>query len=282
MILGSQNVCVQILGKALDVLGLINVKLQVVCIEVIALENGGRISAKRLMYDGFDAVSRNDRLLRVPLDVLGRYKLLGDHDDSLARLRLFLIFPSGAMDLRISFRVGNLYMNEGDIGTERPQEKILFACKWTLHALYIFGRRSCLESLQHFGGKQRFDRNERKAQGASQITETNRQAAVIMRIDRARLPSSVYPVDRAKSIEGSPPIIKRLTRPAPTSRSVSRPTTPWDKVRFFFPCRINSWATAIQHRLIANPPSAMWEPSGIVRTTSATVFTLSAMVLRPA
>src|SRR5262249_52625183 len=71
MILGSQNVCVQILGKALDALGLIDVKLQVVCIEVIALENGGRISAKRLVYDGFDAGSRDDRLLRVPLDVLG-------------------------------------------------------------------------------------------------------------------------------------------------------------------------------------------------------------------
>src|SRR5881394_3492438 len=75
-------------------------------------------------------------------------------------------------------------------------------------------------------------------------------------------------------------MIRRLTKPVPTSRSVSRPTTPCDKVRFFFPCRINSWATAMLHRLIAKPPRAMCEPSGIDRTTSATVFTLSAMVLR--
>src|SRR5262249_19498851 len=160
MILGSQNVRVQILGKALDALGLIDVKLQVVCVEVIVLENGSRMGAERLMDDGFNAVSGNDRLLREPLDVLGTYKLLGDHDDSLTRFCLFLILPSGAMDLRISLRVGNLYMNEGDIGIERPQEKILFACKWTHHVLYILGRRSCLESLQHFAEHQRFNRNE--------------------------------------------------------------------------------------------------------------------------
>src|SRR5262245_41757140 len=197
MILSPQNIRVQILGKALDALGVIDIKLQVIAVKVIALENGCRMRAERLVYDSFNAVSWNDRRLRVPLDVLGGYKLLGDDDDSVTRFRLFLIFPSGAMDLRISFRVGNLYMNEGDIGIERPQENILFACKRTLHALYILGRRSCLESLQHFGGKQRFDRNERKTQGASQITETNRQAAVIMRVDRARLPSTVYTVDRA-------------------------------------------------------------------------------------
>ena len=69
MILGSQNVRVQILGKALDALGVIDVKLQVVCIEVIALENGRWMGAKRLVYDGFNPVSRNDRLLRVSLNV---------------------------------------------------------------------------------------------------------------------------------------------------------------------------------------------------------------------
>src|SRR5262249_49495209 len=97
---------------------------------------------------------------RVSLDVLGGYELLGDHDNPLARFRLFLIFPSGAMNLRISVRVGNLYVNEGDIGIERPQEKIFFACKWTFHTLYIFFRRSALEALQHFGGEERFHRNE--------------------------------------------------------------------------------------------------------------------------
>src|SRR5438046_5318030 len=76
-------------------------------------------------------------------------------------------------------------------------------------------------------------------------------------------------------------MIRRLTKPAPTSRSVSRPTTPWDRVRFFFCCRINSWATAIQPLLIAKPPRAMCEPSGIDPTTSATVLTLSTMVFEP-
>src|SRR5262249_50347711 len=204
MILGFQNIRVQILGKALDALGVIDIKLQVIAVKVIALENGRRIGAERLVYDSFNAVSRNDRLVRVSLDVLGRYKLLGDHDDALTGFRLFLVFPACAMNLGISFSVGNLHMNERDIGIERPQENILFACERTLHALQIFGRRSCLEALEHFGGKQRFDRNERKAQGASQITETNSQAAVIMRIDRARFPSTVYTVDRAKSIEGPP------------------------------------------------------------------------------
>ena len=78
----------------------------------------------------------------------------------LARFRLFLIFPAGAMNLRVPLGVGNLYMNEGDIGIQRLQEKILFACKWTLHALYILGRRSRLEAFQHFGGQKRFNRNE--------------------------------------------------------------------------------------------------------------------------
>src|SRR5262245_12279466 len=160
MILSPQNIRVQIFGKALDALGVIDIKLQVIAVEVIALENGRRMGAERLVYDSFNAVSRNDRLFRVSLDVLGGYKLLGDHDDSLACFRLFLIFPAGAMNLRISLRVGNLYVNEGDIGIERPQENILFGCKWTLHALYILGRRSCLEALQHFGGQQRFNRNE--------------------------------------------------------------------------------------------------------------------------
>ena len=59
MILGSQNVCVQILGKALDALGLIDVKLQVIGIEVIALENGGWMGAKRLVarYAGLEPLS---------------------------------------------------------------------------------------------------------------------------------------------------------------------------------------------------------------------------------
>src|SRR5262249_10289804 len=177
MILGSQHIRVQILGKALDALGVIDVKLQVVCIEVIALENGAWMGAKRLVYDGFDPVSRNDRLCRVALDVLSGYELLGDHDDSLARFRLFLTFPAGAMNLRISLCVGNLYVNEGDIGVGRPQENILFACKWTFHALYILGRRSCLEALQHFGGHQRFDLNESNAQCAGQIPETDLEPA---------------------------------------------------------------------------------------------------------
>src|SRR5215831_10037318 len=202
MILSPQNIRVQIFGKALDALGVIDIKLQVIGVEVIALENGRRMGAERLVYDSFNAVSRNDRLFRVSLDVLGGYKLLGDHDDSLTGFRLFLIFPACAMNLRISVRVGNLHMNERDIGIERPQQKILFACERTLHALQIFGRRSCFEALEHFGGEQRFDRQERNAQGTSQITETNRQAAVIMRIDRAGLPSTVYTVDRAESIEG--------------------------------------------------------------------------------
>src|SRR5262249_5611775 len=192
MILSPQNIRVQILGKALDALGVIDIKLQVIAVKVIALENGRRIGAERLVYDSFDAVSRNDRLCWVALDVLSGYKLLGDHDDSLTGFRLFLIFPACAMNLRISVGVGNLHMNERDIGIERPQENILFACERTIHALHIFGRCSCLEALEHFGGKQRFDGNERKTQRSSQITETNRQAAVIMRIDRARLPGTVY------------------------------------------------------------------------------------------
>src|SRR5262249_51445549 len=118
------------------------------------------IGAKRLVYDGLDPVSRNDRLCRVALDVLSGHKFLGDYDDSLARFRLFLIFPAGAVNLRITLPVGNLYVNEGNIGIERPQEKILFTGKWTLHAPNILGPRSCLQPLQHFGGQQRFNRNE--------------------------------------------------------------------------------------------------------------------------
>src|SRR5262249_50917006 len=124
-----------------------DIKLQMVSVEVIALENGRWMGAKRLVDDGFNAVSRNDCLVRIPLDVLGGYKLFGDHDESLTGFRLFLIFPACAMNLRISLAVANLQINKTNIGIDRPQENVLFACERTLHALQIVGRRSCLEPL---------------------------------------------------------------------------------------------------------------------------------------
>src|SRR5215831_917739 len=89
MILGFQNVRFHVLRKALDAFGMIDVELQVIRIEVITLEDSGRMGPKGLVYDRFNAVGWNDGLLRVSLDVLGGNKFFRDHDDSPARLRLF-------------------------------------------------------------------------------------------------------------------------------------------------------------------------------------------------
>src|SRR6267143_6457495 len=115
-------------------------------VEVIALEDSCRMGAKRLVYDSFNAVSRNDGLLRKALDIFGRYKLLGDDDDPAARLRLFLVFPASTMNLGVPIVVRYLHVDERHIGIQRPQEQVLFARERTLHALHIFGRRSRFEA----------------------------------------------------------------------------------------------------------------------------------------
>src|SRR3990172_8550869 len=97
--------------------------------------------------------------------------------------------------------------------------------------------------------------------------------ASIVPVSRARL----TPWSEANRSKDPPPAIRRETNPAPTRRSVSRPMTHCESVRFLFCWRISSWTTVMTFRAMAKPPSAMEEPSGMERTTSATDLTLSVM-----
>ena len=108
MILRSQDVVIHILGEALDGFGVVDVKLQVIRIVVIALKHGGRMGSVRLVDDGFDTVRGNDGLFGMSPNVFGGNKLLCNHDHAAACLRLFLVFPASTMNLRVSVAVGNL------------------------------------------------------------------------------------------------------------------------------------------------------------------------------
>src|SRR2546429_2887759 len=121
VILGSPNVGSHVFGKTLDRFGVVDIKLQVIRIVVITLKHSGRMGAIRLMDDCFNPVRGNDRLFGISLDVFGRNKLLGDHNHAAAGLRLFLILPAGAMNLRVSVAVGDLDVDERDVGIQGPQ-----------------------------------------------------------------------------------------------------------------------------------------------------------------
>src|SRR5262245_17017055 len=120
VILGTRNIRFHVIREGLCALGVIDVEPQMIRVKVIALENRCRMGAKRLVNDGFNTVGRNDGLLRIPLDILGRYKLLCDDDDSTSRFCLFFIFPTSAMNLGVSLVVCNLDMHERDVRIERP------------------------------------------------------------------------------------------------------------------------------------------------------------------
>ena len=118
MIFRSQNVRIHVLRKALDAFRVIDVKLQMFRVVVIALKNSGGMSAKRLVDDGFNSMRGNDGLFRVSLDVFRGNKFFRDDNHSLAGFRLLFIFPTGTMNLRIALMIGDLHMNERNIGIE--------------------------------------------------------------------------------------------------------------------------------------------------------------------
>src|SRR5205809_7429982 len=107
MILSSQDVFIHILGEALDGFGVVDVELQVIRIVVIAFKHGGRMGSIRLVDDGFDTVRGNDGLFGMSPNVFGGNKLICNQDNAAACLRTFLVFPSSAMNLRVSVAVGN-------------------------------------------------------------------------------------------------------------------------------------------------------------------------------
>src|SRR5205807_1515310 len=154
------NVVIHVLRKALDAFRVIDVKLQMIGIVVITLKNGARMRSKRLVYDGLDTVGRNNGLLGVPLDVLRWDKLLRDHDHPAARLRLFLVFPAGSVNLRIALVIRNLYMNKGNIGVERSEQEIFFARERAIHSFDVLRPRSRFQTVEYFRRQQRLHWNE--------------------------------------------------------------------------------------------------------------------------
>src|SRR5207249_10753656 len=112
MILSSQDVFIHILGEALDGFGVVDVELQVIRIVVIAFKHGGRMGSIRLVDDGFDTVRANDGQFGMSPNVFGGNKLLCNHENAAACLRLFLVFPAGTMNSRVSVAVGNLDVNK--------------------------------------------------------------------------------------------------------------------------------------------------------------------------
>src|SRR5438128_12061894 len=109
MILRSQDVVIHILGEALDGFGVVDVKLQVIRIVVIALKHGGRMGSIRLVDDGFDTVRGNDGLFGMSPHVFGGNTIFCNHDQAATCLRLLLVFPAGPMSWRVSGAVAHLY-----------------------------------------------------------------------------------------------------------------------------------------------------------------------------
>src|SRR5215475_10217171 len=99
---------------------------------VVASEHAGGMAAKGLMNHSFHAMAGNDGPLLRALDELRGDQFLGDNEQSLARLGLFFVFPTWAMNPAIPLGIRKRNVNHGDIGVDPAQERILLACEGTL------------------------------------------------------------------------------------------------------------------------------------------------------
>src|SRR5258705_8580728 len=201
MILGRENVVLNVLADAFGALGMIDVELQMGRVVIVAAKDGGRMRAKRLVDNRFDAVGWNNGAFRFSLNRFGRHDLFSDYDQPTRGLGLLFVFPTRSIDAAIALGVGRLHMYERNVRGQSRHRKIGFAGERAFHGAELALGAALFEAFEDFGGEQRFDRNEGEAERAGEVAKADRQAGPILESQRARLAGAVDAMNRTKAVE---------------------------------------------------------------------------------